>query len=225
MVNAKSVLVAVILGLVIVSVGGYVLYWNAKIPLLTHPAQFPRNGYTFIELKNVMTTEVMGDKEVSRVYVDFPTYEFDATQGELSPYYSKGFYPELQVNDTLVAILGEGVYAYGQVVVGASTRVHGIYSLSKITAIQPIGSNISPIGRIESISELEIMNLSEDGSVKLKYMGETIILKQGEIWKGEKVFVAECNWCGGADKPNVSFAISSSIENFGLQDKSKIKTG
>ena len=194
----------------------------------------PTGSYVFIELKKELTSEVIeGRENVTLGYIDFPTYWFDAASGELSPQYvPQGFWRELEVNDSLVAVLGHGTYALGNTVTGTSTAVHGIYSST----------------RMEETAGLVITRIAEDGNITLRYnpwhehirgmcrfapgtftvsckgtedyRDEAIELEPGGVWKSQYIFVGENKSEDGLSKAR--FKIAVSIENFGWQLKAKI---
>ena len=166
-------------------------------PLVTRYCAIPPDKYLFIEKWTQRIIEVLdGD---FCLCIDRPTYEYNASVGELYPYSVS----RVRVNDSLVGIYGSGtsLHVINGTGGGAASGLTGFYSI-------PFND-----------SELTIMAIYADGSAKIMFGAETRVLNPGDEWQETKGPVKRSEKTGALI--NESFV--TVITNFGLWDKSKIE--
>jgi parallel beta-helix repeat protein len=165
-------------------------------PLVTRYCAIPPDKYLFIEKRTQRIVEVLGGDFC--LCIDRPTYEYNATEGELYPYSVS----RVRVNDTLVGIYGSGtsLRVINGTGGGAASGLTGFYS-------HPFND-----------FELTIMAIYADGSAKVMFGAETIVLNPGDEWLETRGPVKRYEETGALI--NESFV--TAIRNFGLWDKSKI---
>ena len=166
-------------------------------PLVSRYCSIPADKYIYIEKWTQWIVEVLdGDFGLC---IDRPTYECNASVGELYPY----SVARVRVNDTLVGIYGSGtsLRVINGTGGGAASGLTGFYSI-------PFND-----------SELAIMAIYADGSAKVTFGSETRVLNPGDEWQETKGPVKRTEETGALI--NESFV--TVITNFGLWDKSKIE--
>ncbi len=166
-------------------------------PLVSRYCAIPPDKYLFIEKLTQRIVEVLdGD---FCLCIDRPTYEYNASVGELYPY----SVARVRVNDTLVGIYGNGtsLHVINGTGGGAASGLTGFYSI-------PFND-----------SELTIMAIYADGSAKIMFGTETRVLNPGDEWQETETQVKRTEETGALI--NESFV--TGITNFGLWAKSKIE--
>jgi len=166
-------------------------------PLVSRYCSIPADKYLFIEKWTQWIVEVLdGDFGLC---IDFPTYYYNASVGELYPYSVS----RVRVNDSLVGIYGSGtsLHVINGRGGGAASGLTGFYSCHF------------------NDSELTIMAIYAAGSAKIMFGTETRVLEPGDKWHETKGPVKRTEETGALI--NESFV--TVITNFGLWDKSKIK--
>ncbi len=169
-----------------------------KYPLVSrYCCSIPTDKYIFIEKWTQWIVEVLdGDFGLC---IDFPTYYYNASVGELYPYSVS----RVLVNDSLVGVYGSGtsLHVINGTGGGAASGLTGFYS------------------RHFNDSELTIMAIYADGSAEIMFGTETRVLEPGDEWQETKGPVKRTEETGALI--NESFV--TVITNFGLWDKSKIE--
>jgi Ca-activated chloride channel family protein len=166
-------------------------------PLVSRYCSIPPDKYIFIEKWTQRIVEVLdGDFGLC---IDFPTYYYNASVGELYPYSVS----RVRVNDSLVGIYGSGtsLYVINGTGGGAASALTGFYSL--------------PF----NVSELTIMAINADDSAKVTFGTETRVLNPGDEWRETKGPVKRTEETGAL----IYESFVTVIKNFGLWDKSKIE--
>ena len=166
-------------------------------PLVSRYCSIPADKYIYIEKWTEWNVEVLdGDFGLC---IDFPTYYYNASVGELYPYSVS----RVRVNDSLVGIYGSGtsLHVINGTGGGAASGLTGFYSL--------------PFNDFE----LTIMAINAAGSAKVMFGTETRVLNPGDEWQETKGPIKRSEETGALI--NESFV--TVITNFGLWDKSKIE--
>nr|CBH36598.1 hypothetical secreted protein [uncultured archaeon] len=166
-------------------------------PLVSRYCSIPADKYIYIEKWTQRIVEVLdGD---FCLCIDRPTYDYNASVGELYPYSVS----RVRVNDTLVGIYGNG------------TSLHVINGTGGGTASRLTGFYGIPFNDFE----LTIMAIYADGSAKIMFGAETRVLNPGDEWQETETQVKRSEETGALI--NESFV--TVITNFGLWAKSKIE--
>lgn len=129
--------------------------------------------------------------------IDFPTYGFDKEQRKLTGMIN------FDINDSLVAIYGDGQSLAGAMGGGAATMLYGAYAL-------PYESR-----------GLAIMSVQESGAVTIQYANETIVLQPGEEWSRITSKIITTNSYDG-NSTRINATTTDRIVNYGLLNKKDV---
>jgi hypothetical protein len=137
------------------------------------------------------------DGESIGIAMDFPTYSFDRENRMLRGY--MGF----DVNDSLLAVYGDGGSLGGAMGGGAATMLSGVYAL-------PYSEN-----------GLTISSVTDNGTMTIEYNNETILLLPGENWTRitSEIRMVD-NYRGNMSRINVT--TTDRIVNYGLLNKNDV---
>ena len=160
----------------------------------------PPDKYVFIE----RWIEIYQD---GSAYIDFPTYIFDRTTGELQPHIvPPGKWFPLEDLTPLKVVYGRGTSHTGSAGGGANSAV---FAVTDFPFIEPARDDTNVTVTIEGISI--------NGVAYLKRGNQQIVLQPGEEWTRDGQSTVE--------RGGVKSEISSRerIMNYGIQEKSKIQ--
>jgi hypothetical protein len=175
--------------------------------------QPPSGKYLFVEFWN----KVDGTGQLPAMAIDFPFYRFDSKTGSLRPFGSaKSF--TLAPGDW--GFFGHGTSRSGAAGTGAASDLATISNLPySIEITLPAGSITTAAGFPQEEwrqANLELLAISTDGTLVFEIDGEQVTLPAGEKWS--RATEADVN----VDKYNGHLAITSSLTNYGWQDRSRL---
>lgn len=163
----------------------------------------PKDQFVFIEHHIHKVGEVI-EGSPGFMFIDFPMYYFNSSDRSLEVHGS------MNMDDNLTAIYGDGESLSGDAGSGAATYATGVYRL-------PYQSG-----------DLTILNLNSDGTAYIQYKGLNLTLYPGQSWINETSTIEENQFYNTTLKMNetskINMTVSDSIKNFGLCNKSKVKT-
>lgn len=133
------------------------------------------------------------------MFIDFPLYFFNENTGSLDVNQLN-----IEINDSLKAVYGDGMELGGCAGSGMSTYAYGVYDL--------------PYER----DKLKILEIEGDGTVHLSYNSLSIVLKSGEKWSNVESIIDTKESNGVNTKARLT--TTDTIVNYGILDKSKIVT-
>jgi hypothetical protein len=158
--------------------------------------------YVFIE----RWIEIYEDSAVS-AYLDFPTYRFDQSTGELGPdIVPPGRWFPLEALTELKVVYGRGTQRTGSAGTGANSQV---FAVTSVPFTEPPKDDADAVVTVESVDSR--------GVAYLRRGGEQIVLQPGESWTQDGSCTVE--W-GGVRSEIWS---RERITNFGVLDKSGIQ--
>jgi hypothetical protein len=157
------------------------------------PEQIPPNRYVFLDDHTFITGEMIEGANPGFMFIDFPTYRFNATDGTLCGIIN------FEMNETLIAIYGSGRSLLRDAGSGSSTILSGVYDL--------------PFSR----GNLIIEEITFDGKVWLSFNTTTVVLRPGESWnqKQEEIRITPEN--------RMRMEYNRTIINYGIMKKSDIQ--
>jgi hypothetical protein len=156
----------------------------------------PADRCVFVD-HHVHVDGVLLEGESRGLMIDFPTYSFDPEGRKLTGLIN------FEVNDSLLAVYGDGTSLSGAMGGGAATMLHGAYALPY------------------SWYGLTISSVKADGTVTIEYKNETILLSPGEEWT---LTASEIQALDGYDgnRSLINVTTGDRIVNYGLLNKNDI---
>lgn len=133
------------------------------------------------------------------LFIDFPLYSFDEKTSTLD-----ASRLDIEINDFLKAVYGDGNDLSGCAGSGASTTLHGVYEIPY------------------EHDNLKILEIEGDGTAHLHYNGLSIVLKSGEKWSNVESTIDTKETDGAIARAKLT--TTDTIVNYGILDKSKIVT-
>lgn len=166
------------------------------------PWRIPADKFLFLD-HHIVTDGKVIEGDYGGAQIDMPTYEFDEETQTLSGSMDFGTGPDLKV------VYGVGESLRGAAGEGSSTALYGITGLP-FTIDEAYGS-----------PTLEILEVSADGTARMRYRDQQITLKPKGTWSKTFSRIDEQVW---GDRNGKAKLISrDTIVNHGILDKSKLQ--
>ena len=149
--------------------------------------------YVFIEHRISRNGELL-EGEGERIYIDYPGYGA-SKEGKIW----LSFPLDFEINDQLIAIFGKFSSIGGDLGSGASSGLSPIYELPSET------------------NGIKFWEIDSDGTVRLSYKGQYILLKPKEKWRkyATEIIVSPTK--------KMAVVIKKEITNYGIFEKAKLK--
>jgi hypothetical protein len=182
-------------------------------PTVVGVAKPPEGKYLFVEVAH----GVDGSGKLYALAIDFPMYRFDKTTGVLKPFAAVG-------SDKFVLLpaewgfVGDISYRRGAAGTGGAGDLRKIVTLPAETTIT-LATGVTSEGRDEGRSApVTLTAVSSDGKLEATVDGERITLAAEQAWsRSVSMDVATIKFNG-------RYTITSSLVNYGWQDRAKIQT-
>jgi hypothetical protein len=129
--------------------------------------------------------------------IDFPTYSFDKQDRVLSGMIN------FEINDSLLAVMGDGQSLGGAMGGGAGTMLYGVYALPY--------KGRGP----------ELMSIAKNGTAAIQYRNDTIVLLPGAEWTKITSEIQTIDNFDG-NKSIINVTTTDRIVNYGLIDRNNI---
>jgi hypothetical protein len=165
------------------------------------PWVIPPDKYVFIDRHVSSDGEAVNGTCGGGMMIDFPLYSFDRETRELSGMGTS----EIEVNDSLKIVYGDGVSIGGALGGGASTYLTPVYTL--------------PFSK----GEVRITGVNPDGLVTLVAGNETIVLPANETWSRVTITTDTREFPGSEGACMVTVTTKKTIYNAGILGKDRIR--
>jgi hypothetical protein len=161
----------------------------------------PSDKYVFIDHHVSLNGEPMSGSCGGGMMIDFPMYSFSHETKELSGMSAR----DLEVNESLKIVFGDGVSLGGALGGGASTYLTPVYAV--------------PFEK----SGVIIRGVTPDGLAVMAAANETIVLPAGETWTNVKIKTDTRGFPGSDGPCTVRITRTETLYNAGTVDKSLIR--
>lgn len=153
------------------------------------------NQYIFLEQHRHEQSELL-EGECVHLLFDFPSYHFDSSTGILTDYGGN-----IEMNKSLIMVLGTGTSASGDASNGAATGLHEVQEIP------------------DDHSNFKITKIDTDGTVYFSYSDSTIMLHTNEEWLNVLTKTSkQIDW-NGDTLGTIKYTYTDRITNWGLLNK------